>query len=238
MNGVEGIEEAGLRRLIERFYARVRVDELLGPLFNDAVHDWPDHLQKLADFWSSVMLTSGRYKGTPLAAHLKHKDRITPAMFERWLALWRETTDAHMSPEAAAALQAKAARIAQSLQLAVLPPVRRTPVPSVPYRSTAAFDEITLPAALRVEHRLKSGVWGVIEVIEGALKFSAGGQADGIVLTAPCSRLILPDQAHRVEPIGAMRMRVHFYDHLPRATARGVQEFGAIGLQPVGQGLA
>src|SRR5262245_4180803 len=173
MSGVEGIEDAGLQRLVERFYARVRADELLGPVFNDAVHDWPEHLQKLADFWSSVMLTSGRYKGNPLAAHLKHRDRITPAMFARWLALWRETTEAVMPPEAAAALQAKAARIAQSLQLAVVPARRPTPAPSIPYRSTLAFDEKTLPAALRAEHRLRAGVWGMIEVIEGSLKFSA-----------------------------------------------------------------
>src|SRR3546814_4692384 len=70
-------------------------------------------------FWSSVMLTTGRYKGSPVAEHLKHKARITPAMFDRWLAIWAATTDELMAPAAAAALQAKAARIAESLQLAL-----------------------------------------------------------------------------------------------------------------------
>lgn len=119
MDQPAGIDEAALERLIPTFYARVRADAELGPVFNDAVDDWPEHLEKLVAFWSSVMLTSGRYKGSPMMAHLKHKSRITPALFDRWLALWRDTTDEVMPPAAAAALQAKAARIAESLQLAL-----------------------------------------------------------------------------------------------------------------------
>jgi hemoglobin len=113
------INEEGLRTLVEAFYARVRADEELGPLFNDAIGDWPEHLEKLSAFWSSVMLTTGRYKGQPVPAHMKHRERITPELFDRWLSLWRETTDAMMAPSAAQALQEKAQRIAQSLQLAL-----------------------------------------------------------------------------------------------------------------------
>ncbi len=113
------IDEAGLKHLIETFYARVRQDDMIGPLFNDAVHDWPDHLERLTAFWSSIMLGSGRYKGQPVPAHMQHKDRIAPEMFDRWLRLWQMTTDELMAPEAAAQLQAKAARIAESLGLAL-----------------------------------------------------------------------------------------------------------------------
>jgi hemoglobin len=125
VNAIDGIDEAGLEKLVERFYARVRADEELGPIFNAAIDDWPEHLGKLTAFWSSVMLTSGRYKGQPVPAHQKHGDRITPELFDRWLGLWKITTDDLMTPDAAAALQAKAARIAESLQLALffrLPP--------------------------------------------------------------------------------------------------------------------
>ncbi len=122
------IDDASLGRLVDLFYARVRADPLIGPVFEDAVEDWPHHLALLTDFWSSVMLTSGRYKGQPVPAHRKHIGRIDPAMFDRWLALWAKTSSELMQPEAAAALQAKAARIAESLQLAMffeLPPVPR-----------------------------------------------------------------------------------------------------------------
>jgi hemoglobin len=116
---IAGIDEAGLERLVHAFYARVREDAELGPIFNRAIDDWPEHLGKLTAFWSSVMLTSGRYKGQPVPAHLKHRDRITPELFQRWLALWGETARELMAPEGAAALEAKAARIAESLQLAL-----------------------------------------------------------------------------------------------------------------------
>ncbi len=113
------IDDAALERLIPLFYERVRADPALGPIFNDAIHDWPDHLDRLIAFWSSVMRTTGRYKGSPMAAHMKHKTWITPALFDRWLTLWKTTTEEVMAPEAAAALQAKAARISESLQLAL-----------------------------------------------------------------------------------------------------------------------
>ncbi|WP_137679612.1 group III truncated hemoglobin [Aurantiacibacter suaedae] len=135
------IDEPGLARLVDTFYARVRADAELGPIFNDAIHDWPEHLEKLSAFWSSVMLTSGRYKGQPVPAHVKHRGRITPALFARWLALWAETTDELMAPDAAAALQAKAARIAESLKLAMFFRLdgQPTPKPSPrPTRATAA----------------------------------------------------------------------------------------------------
>lgn len=116
---IQGIDEEGLQRLVARFYASVRADDRLGPIFERAIDDWPHHLDKLAAFWSSVMLTSGRYKGSPMAAHLRHAAALTPDLFDRWLALWRTATEAEMPPEAAAALQETAARIAQSLQFAL-----------------------------------------------------------------------------------------------------------------------
>jgi hemoglobin len=119
MNGHARIDEPGLEQLVETFYARVRQDAELGPIFNEAIADWPDHLEKLTAFWHSVMLTSGRYKGQPVPAHRKHRDRITPELFDRWLALWNRTTAEIMAPDAAAALQAKAAKIGESLKLAL-----------------------------------------------------------------------------------------------------------------------
>lgn len=123
------MDEEGLRRLVDAFYARVRADEELGPIFNDAVTDWHEHLEKLTAFWSSIMLTSGRYKGQPVPAHMKHQTRITPELFRRWLTLWARTTNELMAPEAAAALQAKAERIAESLQLAMFFRLNSQPIP-------------------------------------------------------------------------------------------------------------
>lgn len=131
------ISEIQLETLIPRFYARVREDALIGPVFDDAISDWDDHLVKLIGFWSSVMLTSGRYKGNPVAAHLKHLETITPPMFDRWLALWAEVTEESLPSAAASALQAKAARIAESLKLALYFRLAPRPAASAARRSTA-----------------------------------------------------------------------------------------------------
>jgi tellurite resistance-related uncharacterized protein len=88
---------------------------------------------------------------------------------------------------------------------------------NAPYRSTAVFDETTLPDALRREHRTKPGVWGVIRVLEGKLRLNVADGGEEI-LTPNRPGLVLPEQAHRVEPIGPMRMQVDFYDQPPANT--------------------
>jgi hemoglobin len=115
----EIVSEEALGRQIELFYARVRRDPELGPIFNAAVEDWDAHLETLKAFWSSVMLTSGRYKGQPMAAHLKHEGAMRPELFQRWLALWRETAAETLSPAAARSIGEKAERIAESLQIGI-----------------------------------------------------------------------------------------------------------------------
>ena len=76
--------EDEIRTLVHSFYARIRADAELGPIFNGAIEDWDTHLAKMCDFWSSVMMTTGRYKGQPMRAHMKLK-QVTPGHFDRWL---------------------------------------------------------------------------------------------------------------------------------------------------------
>jgi hemoglobin len=110
------LTEPDLTLLVERFYAKVRQDEVLGPVFNNAIEDWGEHLERMSAFWSSVMLTSGRYKGNPMAAHLKHRGAIRPPMFVRWLELWFETASETLDEAGAAEVAAKAERIAENLR--------------------------------------------------------------------------------------------------------------------------
>lgn len=81
-----------------------------------------------------------------------------------------------------------------------------------PYRSTPVFDQDTLPAALRVRHDTKAGVWGMIRVIEGQLLLSYLDPPLEIMLDPDRPGPILPGQAHFVTPVGPMTMRVDFYD--------------------------
>lgn len=103
--------------LVDRFYQRVRQDPEIGPVFNEAIQDWPSHLSTLKDFWSTVLLTDRRYKGDPLASHLKL--RLQPQHFRRWLALFAETAREVMPSDHAAIVITKSQRIAENFQSAI-----------------------------------------------------------------------------------------------------------------------
>lgn len=107
-----------IRELVHAFYARVRRDPELGPIFERAVRDWDLHLSKLCDFWSSVMLRTGRFKGAPVAVHAQLPD-IHAAHFARWLDLFRRTAQERCPPDAAALFIARSEIIAESLQLGI-----------------------------------------------------------------------------------------------------------------------
>jgi hemoglobin len=111
-----GITEAMIQTLVERFYARVRKDEVLGPIFEPVLAvRWDEHIGQLADFWSSVILKSGRYAGKPHAAHQSLS--LEPDQFTRWLALFERTAQEVCPPDAAAVFVDRAHRIAESLQI-------------------------------------------------------------------------------------------------------------------------
>lgn len=92
---------------------------------------------------------------------------------------------------------------------------RVPPAAPEPYKRTAVFDENTLPAGLRKEHRTKRGVWGVIRVLDGRLRYRILEPESEVILEPGHPGLVLPDQPHLVVPLGPMRMQVEFYDCLP-----------------------
>ena len=122
-----GLDEEVLVRLVHTFYDRARADSLLGPIFADHIADWPSHLERMVDFWSSVALMTGRYHGAPMPAHAELP--IDWEHFERWLALFRETAAETCPAEGAAHVITAAERIARSLHMAVEGAAR--PVPPV-----------------------------------------------------------------------------------------------------------
>ena len=121
------IDEAMIERLVHHFYDRVREDDLLAPIFARAIlDDWAPHLATMIDFWSSVMLTSGRFKGHPVATH-RALGALDAAHFERWLALFADSADTVCPPAAAAVFKDRAQRIAASLRRAVDHPTAPAP---------------------------------------------------------------------------------------------------------------
>jgi hemoglobin len=112
-----GISEAMIERLVRGFYAKVRSDAVLAPVFEPRIADWEPHLKRMCAFWSSVALMSGRYHGTPMAKHMPLP--VDAAHFDRWLALFEETANEICPPAAAVHFVELARRIAASLELGV-----------------------------------------------------------------------------------------------------------------------
>ncbi|MGY4286645.1 hemoglobin [Bradyrhizobium sp. LM2.7] len=110
-----GITEEMIGELVTRFYGRVREDMLLGPVFAK-VQDWDEHLTKLRGFWSSVVLMTGRYHGSPMRAHLPLT--LIGDHFDRWLDLFEQTAREACPPAAAALFIDRARRIADSFEMA------------------------------------------------------------------------------------------------------------------------
>jgi hemoglobin len=106
--------EEEITALVQQFYAKVRRDPELGPIFNGHIDDWPHHLQKLCDFWSGVLLRSGRFSGAPMPKHAALPG-LRADLFHQWLALWRETAAEQPNHEMAQVAVSAAERIAQSL---------------------------------------------------------------------------------------------------------------------------
>ncbi len=100
--------------LLRHFYADVRQQNEIGPIFTAQISDWPAHLEKIADFWSNVTGGPIAYNGPmpqkhfPLGLEAKH--------FEAWLDLWRRHCRAHLSANEAAEMIAAAEGIGGRLR--------------------------------------------------------------------------------------------------------------------------
>ncbi|MBK9271939.1 MAG: group III truncated hemoglobin [Saprospiraceae bacterium] len=85
--------------LVNSFYSKVRVDELLGPIFNAHISDdkWPEHLDKLTDFWETNLFGVAKFKGNPTQKHINVDKNLNYSIeqkhFGRWLQIWFETID-------------------------------------------------------------------------------------------------------------------------------------------------
>lgn len=112
-----GIDDALISRLVDAFYARVRADPLLGPVFDARISDWEPHLQQMRLFWSSVALMSGAYHGRPMPKHLPLP--VDAVHFDRWLELFGQTAREVCPPAAADHFIERARRIAESLELGI-----------------------------------------------------------------------------------------------------------------------
>jgi len=113
------IEESMIRSLVDDFYDTIRTDELLGPIFAQHVVDWSAHLPKMYNFWSTVVLRTGRYAGRPLEVH-QRVPGLTRLHFDRWIQLWGQAVGRMIPPAHRDAFVTPATRMAASMSAALL----------------------------------------------------------------------------------------------------------------------
>ena len=114
-----GVDADYIGDVVDKFYAKVRDDGLLGPIFAERVADWPAHLARMKAFWRSILHNSGEFSGNPMLKHI-----IIPGLelrhFSRWLELFYATLrEAEGHPGATALVGGRARMIADSLLTAI-----------------------------------------------------------------------------------------------------------------------
>jgi hemoglobin len=106
--------EADVTALVHTFYDRIRADEVLGPIFNQHIHDWDAHLAHLVDFWSGLLRGTSRFRGSPVTKHAALPN-LSWSLFQRWLHVFQQTTTALNNPALKADADAMSQRIAATL---------------------------------------------------------------------------------------------------------------------------
>ena len=116
----EALDEAMVRAVVDSFYARARQDEVIGPVFNRVIptDEWPEHLDKITDFWSSMLLATGRYMGRPRPKHIAIPE-LNDSHFQRWLTLFRMTVEELCPPDVAALFVERAETIGNNFRVRI-----------------------------------------------------------------------------------------------------------------------
>lgn len=105
-----------IKLLVDTFYAKVRQDSLIGPIFTDVAKvNWDEHLPKLYKFWADLLLGEDTYRGRPFPPHMKLN--LIPSHFEQWLRLFVATVDENFVGLKAEEAKGRALRIARNFMI-------------------------------------------------------------------------------------------------------------------------
>ena len=118
------ITESSIIELVDTFYARVRDDAVLSPVFEAKLAGrWHEHMPRMVAFWTKVLLGKGEFNGNVFGKHMALSG-IETEHFVRWLTLFRLTAVDVFGVDGAGDALAVAQRIASSLQLGFFGDIR------------------------------------------------------------------------------------------------------------------
>lgn len=118
---IETIED--IKQMIDSFYDKVKVDKVIGFIFNDVVRvNWEIHLPVMYKFWENSLFYTGSYEGNPLALH-KHIHQLTALNalhFNQWMSLFNTTVDELFEGPISKLAKQRALSISTVLQIKIL----------------------------------------------------------------------------------------------------------------------
>ncbi len=105
-----------IKILVDSFYDKVKLDSLIGPIFNDTAKvNWDEHLPRLYNFWEDLLLGTNNYNGRPFPPHMTLNLKMEH--FERWLQLFFITVDENFIGLKAEEAKSRALRIAKNFSV-------------------------------------------------------------------------------------------------------------------------
>jgi len=105
---------SGLLRLLNHFYADVRQNHLLAPIFEAQIDNWLEHIENIADFWTRITGGPAVYAGSMPARHIPLG--LREQHFQAWLGLWDFNCRLWLAPDCAEELSALARQIGERLR--------------------------------------------------------------------------------------------------------------------------
>lgn len=212
----DAVTEDSIRHVVDAFYAQVRKDARLGPVFDAAIGTddghWQHHLERMYRFWSSVMLGSGKYHGNPLQTHTA-LPVFDAALFDRWMMLFMQTVKAAHTQEIVTAYAERVVRMGENLQRGIFgqaasrarwveQSLERTACLNglAQFSMTREFTVESVPAALLSAHRTAKGVWAKINVVQGRVLYTVQDDVS-YILSPDRAGVIEPQKPHFVTPV-------------------------------------
>lgn len=113
---------ADIELLVNTFYNKVKVDEKIGPFFNDVAKiDWNKHLPTMYDFWEMTLFHKGNYKGNTVRIHqaLNERSPLRKEHFEHWVELFHSTVNELFAGTNAELAKTRALSIATIMQIKI-----------------------------------------------------------------------------------------------------------------------
>jgi tellurite resistance-related uncharacterized protein len=90
--------------------------------------------------------------------------------------------------------------------------MKKLPSSLVKYKTTAVFNEKTVPKALLSEHSTKRNVWGRIVIKKGEIDYTIESNPPEVIcLNTEESGVIEPNVLHFIKPLGKVNFFLEFY---------------------------